>query len=32
MHTSDWQKLKSVTVSNTTEDMKNRSYEKHFGE
>ena len=32
MQTSDWQKLKSVTISNTIEDMKNRSYEKHFGE
>ena len=32
MQTSDWQKLKSVTISNTIEDMKNRSYEKHFRE
>lgn len=32
MQTSDWQKLKSVTISNTIEDMKKRSYEKHFRE
>ena len=32
MHTSDCQKLKSVTISNTSEDGKNKSYEKHFGE
>lgn len=31
MHTSDWQKLKSVTISNTSEDVRSRSYEKHLG-